>query len=107
MWLGIRIQLLYIDVETLQSPRPMDVEARRPVPTVCRILCKYVRGMDGNPSDRIVVSSQYDRLLCSETLVSVMRNVTELLVPAFGCPVVMPGHDASGPWEGCIHSGWM
>ena len=36
-----------------------------------------------------VASSQYDMLLCSETLVSDLRHVTELLVPGFGRPVLL------------------
>ena len=57
---------------------------RRPVPDVCRILCSNMRGLDGNLSDLTVSSSQYDILLCSETLVSDMRHVSEILVPGFG-----------------------
>ena len=55
---------------------------RRPVPVVCRILCSNVRGL-------AVASSQYDILLCSETLVSDMRYVSEILVPGFGPPVLL------------------
>ena len=36
-----------------------------------------------------VASSQYDILLRSETLVSDMRHVSEVLVPGFGRPVLM------------------
>ena len=57
---------------------------RRPGPAVCRILCSNVRGMAENLSDLTVPSSQYDILLCSETLVSDMRHVSELLLPLFG-----------------------
>ena len=39
--------------------------------------------------DLTIASSQYDRLLCSETLVSDMRHVSEVLVPGFGCPVLL------------------
>ena len=60
---------------------------RRPVPDVCRILCSNVRGLAGNLSDLTVASSQYDILLCSETLVSDMREVLEELVPGFCRPV--------------------
>ena len=36
--------------------------------------------------------SQYDILLCSETLVSDMRHVSEILLPGFGRPVLLcPG----------------
>ena len=62
---------------------------RRPVPTVCRLLCSNVRGLAGNLSDLTVASSQYDTLLCSETLVSDTRHVSELLVPGFGRPVLL------------------
>ena len=42
-----------------------------------------------NLSDVTVASSQYDLLLCSETLVSDRRHMSELLVPGFGCPVLL------------------
>ena len=46
-------------------------------------------GLAGNLSDLTVASSQYDILLCSETLVSDMRHVSELLVHGFGRPVLL------------------
>ena len=46
-------------------------------------------GLSGNLSDLAVASSQYDILLCSETLVSDLRHVSELLVPRFGRPVLL------------------
>ena len=49
---------------------------RRPVPAVCRILCSNVRGLARN-------------LLCSETLVSDMHDVSEVLVPGFCRPVLL------------------
>ena len=79
-------------METNPVPRP-------PVPAVCRIFCNNVRGLAGNLSDLTVASSQYDILLCSETLVSDMRHVSEVLVPG-----LLLGQDASGPWDGCIRS---
>ena len=36
-----------------------------------------------------VASSQCDLLLCSETLVSDRRHISELLVPGFGRPVLL------------------
>ena len=60
--------LRFPDVETNPGPR-------RPVPTVCRLICSNVRGLAGNLSDLTVASSQYDILLCSETLVSDMSHV--------------------------------
>ena len=61
----------------------------RPVPAVCRILRCNVRGLAGNLSDQTVTSFQHDILFCSETWVSDMRYVSELLVPGFGRPVFM------------------
>ena len=60
-----------------------------PVPAVCRILSSNVRGLVENLSDLTVASSLYDILLCSETLVSDMRHVSEVLVPGFCRPVLL------------------
>ena len=57
---------------------------RRPVPEACRVLFSNVRGLSKNLSDVTVASSQYDLLLCSETLVSDRRHMSELQVPGFG-----------------------
>ena len=76
------LRLRFPDVETNPGPR-------RPVPAVCRILCSNIRGLSRNLNDLTVSSSQFDILLCSETLVSDMHNMSELLVPGFGRPVVM------------------
>ena len=51
--------------------------------------CSNVRGVSRNLSDLAVSSSQYDILLCSETLVSHLCHVSELLVPGFGRPVFL------------------
>ena len=76
------LRLRFPDVETNPGPR-------RPVPAVCRLLCSNVRGLAENLSDLTLASSQYDKLLCSEILVSDMRHVSELLVPVFGRPVLL------------------
>ena len=47
-----------------------------------------VRGLARNLSDLTVASSQHDILLCSETLVSDMHHVSEVLVPGF-CRTVL------------------
>ena len=62
---------------------------QQPVPTVCRLLCSNGQGLAKNLRDLTVVSSQYDILLCSETLVSEMHHVSELLVPKFGRHVLL------------------
>ena len=76
------LRIRFPDVETNPGPR-------RPVPTVCRLLCSNVWGLAWNHSDLTVASSQYHILLCSETLVSDMRHVSEILVPVFGRPVLL------------------
>ena len=74
--------LRFLNVETNPGPR-------RPVPNVCRILCSNVRALAGNLGDLTVASSQYDILLCSETSVSDVRHVSEILVPESGRPVLL------------------
>ena len=84
------LRLRFLDAETNPGPR-------RPVHAVCRILCSNVRGLAGNLSDLTVASSEYDILLYSETSVSDMRHVSEVLVPCFGRPVLL--------WRGPV--GWQ
>ena len=76
------VRLRFLDVETNHGPR-------RPVPAVCRIYCCNVRRLAGNLSDMAVVSSRYEILLCSESLVLDMRHVSELLVPGFDSSVLL------------------
>ena len=71
------LRLWFLDVEMNPGPR-------RPVPALCRILCSNVWGLAVNLSDLTVASSQYDILLCSDTLVSDMYHMSEVLVPSFG-----------------------
>ena len=61
--------LRFLEVETNPGQR-------HPIPSVCRILYRNVQGLAWNFSDLTVASSQYDILLCSETLVSVMPRVS-------------------------------
>ena len=48
-----------------------------------------MQGLSKNLSNVTVTSSQYDLLLCSETLASDRRHISELLVPGFGRPVLL------------------
>ena len=48
-----------------------------------------VRGISKNLNDVTVASSQYDLLLCSETLVSDRRHISQFLVPGFGSPFLL------------------
>ena len=75
------LELRFPDVET--NPGPW-----RPVLGACRILCSNVLGLSKNLSDVTVALSQYD-LLCSETPVMDSHHISELLVPGFGCPVLL------------------
>ena len=72
----------FVDVETNLGPWC-------PILTVCRLLCNNVRGFAGNLSDLAMALSRYDILLCSETLVSDMCHMYELLVPGSGHPVLL------------------
>ena len=71
------LKLRFPDVETNPG-------RRRPVPDVYRILGSNVRSLAGNLSELTMALSQYDILSCSETLVSDMRHMSELLDPGFG-----------------------
>ena len=73
--------LLFLYVKTNPGPR-------HPVPAVCRMLCSNERGLAGNLCDLTEASSQHDTLFCSETLVSNMCHVSELLAPGFGRSVL-------------------
>ena len=101
------MDFLYLIFYACLSLRFLDVETnpgrRRPVPDVCRILCSNVRGLAGNHSDLTVASSQHDILLCSETLVSDMRHVSEILVPGFGRTVLLCRGKMPRP-EGWLHA---
>ena len=76
------LRLRFLDVET--NPGQW-----RHVPDLCRILCSNVRGLAVNFSNLTVAWYQYDILLCSETLVSDIHHVLEVLVPGFGRPVLL------------------
>ena len=56
-----------------------------------------MRSLFRNLSDVTVASPSYDILLCTDTLVSDMLYVSELLVPGFGCRLIVPFQDASCP----------
>ena len=95
---------LYLNFYACARLRFLDGETNLPVPDVCRILCSNVRGLAGNLSDLTVASSQYDILLCSETLVSDMRYVSELLVPDSVALSCCACQIASRPRDGCIRT---
>ena len=60
-----------------------------PVPVFCRIVRSNALSLSGNLSNLKVASSQYDILFSSETFVTDMRHVSQLLVPGIGRTVVL------------------
>ena len=55
----------------------------------CRILYHNIRGLHKNINDLQIISRNYDIILCSETLVSNYRNVSEILLPGFTKPTLL------------------
>ena len=94
------LRLLFLDVET-------NPDLRHPVPDLCRIFCSNMQCLAGNLSDLTVASSQHDILLYSETLVSDMGHVSELLIPGFCRPVLLCRGNMPGPRDGCIRTWWL
>ena len=70
------ILMLSGDVEL--NPGPVHSKLRQ-----CRILYSNIRGLHANINDLAVASRLFDILFCSETLVSQMRHISELLIPGF------------------------
>ena len=74
------IILLSGDVE--QNPGPSS-------PKFCNILCSNIRGLHGNLNELSLLSSKYDIICCSETLVSDRRHLSELQIPNFKKPLLL------------------
>ena len=60
-----------------------------PGPQFFKILYANIRGLRGNLNDLGVASTKYDMLFCSETLVSDLRHVSEILIPNFRRPILL------------------
>ena len=71
--------------DVAENPGPATRHSRH---RQCRVMYANIRGLHKNISDLIAASSQYDVLLCSETLVSQMRHSSEVLIPGFKKPVL-------------------
>ena len=82
LYFSFSLLILSGDVEL--NPGPLNSRARQ-----CRLLYCNVRGLHKNIQDLAVVSRHYDVLCCSETLVSNMRHVSELLIPGFRKPIIL------------------
>ena len=79
--LGLLLLILCGDVEI--NPGPPNV------PRNCRILYSNIRGLFKNKKELDIASTNFDILLCSETIVSDMRHLSELLVPGFKKPFLI------------------
>ena len=55
----------------------------------CRVLYHNIRGLYCNLNDLQISSQNYDIILCSETLVSNNRHVSEVLLPDFNKPTLL------------------
>ena len=91
----LRLRFLYVAT----NPGPLRLVPT--YPAVCGILCSNVLGLAGYLCDLTVAPYWYDILLCSETLVSDLRHMSELLIPGFGLCLV-PWQDTSAPRDGSI-----
>ena len=74
--------LLSGDVEL--NPGPAHPRQRK-----CRLMYSNIRGLNANIKDLTGFSKSHDILFCSETLVSHMRHVSELLIPGFQKPILL------------------
>ena len=73
--------LLSGDIEVNPGPRHH--------PKKCRILYSNVRGLHKNKKDLDLAAEKFDIVFCSETLVSDLRHISELLVPGFKKPTLV------------------
>ena len=55
----------------------------------CNILYGNVRGLYKNKKDLDVAAEKFDIVFCSETLVSDLRHISELLIPGFKKPTLL------------------
>ena len=76
--------ILFLSGDIEINPGPRSIRHRQ-----CRLMYANVRGLQANLNDLSVASKQFDILLCSETLVSDMRHISEILVPGFRRPILL------------------
>ena len=81
MYIYIIVILLQLCGDIELNPGP----SRKP----CRIMYSNIRGLYSNIKDLQVASKEYDVILCSETLVSDRRHISELLIPGFNKPTLL------------------
>ena len=76
--------ILFLSGDIEINPGPRSIRHRQ-----CRLMYANIRGLQANLNDLSVASKQFDILLCSETLVSDMRRISEILVPGFRRPILL------------------
>ena len=85
-FLSVLAILLAGDVEV--NPGPTFCRRRQ-----CRMLYSNICGLHTNLKGLMVSSRQFDILFCSETLVSNLRSLKELLIPGFKQPHLLKRND--------------
>ena len=78
------IWILLVSGDVELNPGPGHPRQRK-----CRLLYCNIRGLHANIKDLTASSKSHDILFCSETLVSNMRHVSELLIPGFKKPILL------------------
>ena len=66
-----------------------DVEINRGPQSKCRLLFHNFRGLKCNLNDLQIAFRDYDIILCSETMVSYRRHISEILIPDFNKPTLL------------------
>ena len=81
IFLLLFILLLSGDIETNPGPNYKSNK--------CRVLYHNIRGLYNNIKDLQIACHKYDIILCSETLVSNRRHISEILLPGFNNPTLI------------------
>ena len=69
----------------------------------CRVLYTNVLGLHANLRDLAVASDGFDMVLCSETLVSDQRHLSEILMPGFCKPVLIRRRELAGSQDMAVY----
>ena len=81
--------LRYISQLLITLSGDIEVNPGPPQSKQCRMLYSNIRGLHKNIKDLAMASRQSDIVFCSETLVSNLRHISELLMPGFKKPILL------------------
>ena len=81
--------LRYISQRLITLSGDIEVNPGPPQSKQCRMLYSNIRGLHKNIKDLAMASRQSDIVFCSETLVSNLRHISELLMPGFKKPILL------------------